>query len=299
MNADALRPFVDRPVGDLTAARHVAAELAHQLGSGPIALIRVGMNALYSSGDVVIRVGRPSAAPELALALARSLTLAGVAVAAPADDRVVTGDGLAATAWRRVEAVAAPIDWVAVGRAVRAVHRLDPATLPGEYPLPSPAGFPWWHFDEMIAETADDIDPAARDGLALAIERHRGWAEMAAPVVCHGDVHPGNVLMTADGPVLLDWDLMCHADPAWDHAMLLTLADRWGGDPGVYRSFSAGYARSYAGDPSATRFSELRNVAATLMRVRAGRTDPSAKVEAERRLRYWRGDPTAPMWRAQ
>jgi hypothetical protein len=43
----------------------------------------------------------------------------------------------------------------------------------------------------------------------------------------------------------------------------------------------------------------LRNVAATLMRVRAGRHDPAVRQEAERRLRYWRGDPDAPQWRAQ
>jgi hypothetical protein len=35
------------------------------------------------------------------------------------------------------------------------------------------------------------------------------------------------------------------------------------------------------------------------MRVRAGRADPVAKAEADRRLRYWRGDPDAPTWQAQ
>ena len=40
-------------------------------------------------------------------------------------------------------------------------------------------------------------------------------------------------------------------------------------------------------------------VAATLMRVRAGMGDADAMVEARRRLRFWAGDPDAPMWRAQ
>ena len=118
-------------------------------------------------------------------------------------------------------------------------------------------------------------------------------------VVCHGDVHPGNVLMTLAGPVLLDWDLLCHAHPGWDHAMLLTLAERWGGDPAVYPAFAAGYGRSLVDDRAAATFGRLRNVAATLMRVRAGRTDPSAGDEAERRLRHWRGDADAPPWTAQ
>jgi hypothetical protein len=40
-------------------------------------------------------------------------------------------------------------------------------------------------------------------------------------------------------------------------------------------------------------------VIATLMRVRAGRTDVVAAAEAERRLRYWRGDAGAPLWNPQ
>jgi hypothetical protein len=35
------------------------------------------------------------------------------------------------------------------------------------------------------------------------------------------------------------------------------------------------------------------------MRVRAGRTDPVARAEAERRLRYWRGEQDAPVWQSQ
>jgi Ser/Thr protein kinase RdoA (MazF antagonist) len=122
---------------------------------------------------------------------------------------------------------------------------------------------------------------------------------MAGQVVCHGDVHPGNVLMTADGPVLLDWDLLCWAPAAWDHAPLLRWADRWGGSAGGYDAYAAGYGTSFRGDPTAEAFGELRLVAATLMRVAAAIVDPAEGEEAERRLRYWRGDPDAPSWAAQ
>jgi hypothetical protein len=53
------------------------------------------------------------------------------------------------------------------------------------------------------------------------------------------------------------------------------------------------------GDGQAEAIAELRLVAATLMRVLAGRRDPAARAEAERRLRYWRGEPDAPQWTAQ
>ena len=137
----------------------------------------------------------------------------------------------------------------------------------------------------------------ARAGIDAALDRWAGWvrwdeeADAADLVVCHGDVHPGNVVMTTDGPVLIDWDLMSRAPAGWDHAPLMTWTERWGGAPGVYEAFADGYGRSLRGDPVAEGYAELRLLAATLMRLRAGRSDPAARIEADRRLAYWRGDP--------
>ena len=116
-------------------------------------------------------------------------------------------------------------------------------------------------------------------------------------MICHGDVHPDNVVMTTDGPVLLDWDTMCLGPPGWDHAMLLRLP-RWGWPARWYDDFAAGYGRSLADDPVANALADLRLVAATLMRLRAARDDPAAMPQAELRLAYWRGDPDAPTWTA-
>ncbi len=91
---------------------------------------------------------------------------------------------------------------------------------------------------------------------------------------------------------------MCLAPAAWDHSALLTWASRWGGPPQWYGEFAAGYGRSMEQDPVAVSLAELRLVAATLMRLRAGRHDPAAMPEAQRRLEYWRGDPAASMWTA-
>ena len=74
----------------------------------------------------------------------------------------------------------------------------------------------------------------------------------------------------------------------------MTWTERWGGEPGLYEAFADGYGRSLRGDPVAEALAELRLVAATLMRVRAGRNNPAAADEAERRLRWWRGDRDAP-----
>ena len=294
------RPFVDQPVGDIERARALASRVARDLELAEPTLLRAGMNALFRTGEVIVRVGRPSAPAGLAIELAQRLRARGIPAPVPASDSVSIDGNLAATCWQRLIDSGEPVDWRTVGSSVRQVHALERNHLPVGYPLPAPTAFPWWDFESVLADVGGEIDDDARAGLERAIEGNSAWRLLDGhQVVCHGDVHPGNVVMTADGPVLIDWDLMCTAPAGWDHAMLLTYAERWGGDPHVYPAFATGYGESLAGDITARRFAELRNVAATLMRVRAGRQDPAARLEAASRLRYWRGDPGAPMWRAQ
>jgi len=293
------RPYVDRPAGDLDAAGAVARRAARAWGLADPRLLRVGMNAIYLAGPAVLRVGHPTVGGDVAIRLARCLSAAGIPVAEPAREDLIVADGFTVTCWQHLAAVDAPVDWVEVGRIVRRVHDLDPTRLPTDYPIPSPRSFDWWDFEAMLAELGPRIDEAARGGLRAAVDRHPRWWSGDDLVVCHGDVHAGNVVMVASGPVLIDWDLMCRAPRGWDHGPLMTWADRWGGDPAAYPRFAAGYGTDLRGDPATLAIAELRLVAATLLRVRAAAADPRAQDEVERRLRYWRGDPDAPAWCAQ
>lgn len=296
------RPFVDTPVGDLEAAAQVAAVAATRWHLAPPRLLRAGMNAVFTSDDAVIRVGRPTAPPEGALELARRLATVGVRVPrALRPDPVVVG-AMTATCWERVPAdPGTGIDWEAVGRMVARLHRFGGGIVPDGHPCPSAVTFPWWDLERLLEELADDLDTRATAGLSACVQRHRDWRADASvdTVVCHGDVHPGNVVQGVDGPVLLDWDLLCRAPRGWDHGPMMTWAERWGGAVGEYEAFAEGYGWSGRGDAFAEAVAELRLVAATLMRVRAARIDPAAREEAERRLSLWRGDPGAPAWRAQ
>jgi Ser/Thr protein kinase RdoA (MazF antagonist) len=295
------RPFVDTPVGDIDRARLVAGHAAAHWGLGDAVLQRVGMNAVFVADDTVVRVGRPTAPATVALDLADHLAAIGVRVPAARRRDVVAVDDLVATAWELLVPAGTQVDWTAVGEMVARLHRAGTSVVPAGHPCPSPVAFPWWSFDAMLADVADVLDTEASEALSCVIERHRSWIPMltSGPVVCHGDVHPGNVVQTADGPVLLDWDLLCRAPAGWDHAPMMRWAERWGGASGEYEAFAAGYGWSGRGDPFAEAVADLRLVAATLMRVRVGRTEPAARREAERRLRTWRGDPDAPAWSAQ
>lgn len=297
------RPYVDRPVPNREIAAEAAARWASHWSLPAPRLLRHGMNSLYACGDVVLRVGAATAPAQASHELVRWLLGAGVPTISPVDGLVADDDDarVAVTGWEHVRESHQAVDWEFVGAAVRLLHSLPAEDVPAGYPTPNPSVFPWWRFDDMLADVREEIDGRAFESLSATVDRSAGWREDIArsAVLCHGDVHPGNVLVSDRGTLLLDWDLMSVANPAWDHAMLTTYATRWGGNADVYERFAAGYGISLADDTLTTTLAELRNVAATLMRVQAGRTDDDAKAEADRRLRYWRGEPNAPVWRAQ
>ena len=298
------RPFVDRPPGDLRVATRLAEIVARDADLPAPVLLHAGMNAIYRSGDLVLRVSNVNGPGASAYALADALAATGVRVARPADARpVVTDDEshLTLTAWMYVAPTGPVVDWHSVGEMVRRVRDLAPAEIPADYPVPPCTTYPWWHFDEILADVGGDIDDKARAGLERAVADHAGWVEASGGseqwVVCHGDVHPSNVISGPDGPVIIDWDLLCVGPPGWDHAPLRSMIERWGARPEWYSAFANGYGRDLSDDPVTRSLTVLRLVAATLMRVKAARADRVAAAEAQRRLCYWRGEADAPTWR--
>ena len=295
-------PFVAAPPGTVESVTRSARRAAEHWAYARPELMRMGMNGIFTVGDgVLLRVSNTTAPPDQAIWLAELLTSLGLRVPTYLRDEPF------ATGHHAVFAIAAvvergPVDWRAVGEMIARLHVVPPTTFAGRYPLPFCGDFPWWNFAALLSDVGADLDPASRVSIEAAIERGLPLLSdqrAGESVVCHGDVHPGNVLQSEDGPVLLDWDLLCHGPAAWDHGPLMTWTQRWGGEAGIYEAFADGYGRSLRGDPLAEAIAELRLVAATLMRVRAGRTSPAAAAEASLRLRYWRGETDAPQWHAQ
>jgi hypothetical protein len=295
-------PFVAAPPGTIESVTASAREAAAHWGLGEPQLLRMGMNGIFTAGDdVLLRVSRPTAPPQQAIALGTTLASAGLRVPVfLRDDAFVNGEHAVFAVARVAERGA--VDWGEVGEMIAHLHRLDPGDIAPLYPLPFCGDFPWWRFESLLDDVGGELDARSRHAIEDAISRDAPvlmQQREVALLVCHGDVHPGNVIQSSEGPVLLDWDLLCAGPAAWDHAPLMTWTNRWGGEAGIYERFAQGYGRAFTGDRLAEAIAELRLVAATLMRVRAGRTDPSAATEAALRLRYWRGDDDAPMWHAQ
>jgi Ser/Thr protein kinase RdoA (MazF antagonist) len=68
--------------------------------------------------------------------------------------------------------------------------------------------------------------------------------------LCHGDLHPGNVIMTAAGPRLIDWSGPVRAPAAYDlavsHIVLTELAAEVSDDPERPRAVNAAAQSEYA-----------------------------------------------------
>ncbi|HKU93894.1 MAG TPA: aminoglycoside phosphotransferase family protein [Vineibacter sp.] len=68
--------------------------------------------------------------------------------------------------------------------------------------------------------------------------------------LCHGDLHPGNVVMTADGPRIVDWLGAVRAPAAFDlgicHILLTELAPDVADDPQRPRAVNAAAQAQYA-----------------------------------------------------
>jgi Ser/Thr protein kinase RdoA (MazF antagonist) len=82
-------------------------------------------------------------------------------------------------------------------------------------------------------------------GILTLIERLR-----PGDGLCHADLHPGNVIMTADGPRLVDWTGAVRAPAAFDlacgHIVLTELAPEFVDDPQRPRAYNAAAQSEYA-----------------------------------------------------
>ena len=70
----------------------------------------------------------------------------------------------------------------------------------------------------MIDRAGDHLPDASRVAALARLD-----ALPAGHAICHGDMHPGNVLMTSSGPVVIDWMTSSCGSPAGDVARTLFL----------------------------------------------------------------------------
>lgn len=176
----------------------------------------------WGEGRVLKRFlpGRPAAKVEREYQVARAAKAAGLRV--PAAYELVTTDGRLGIVFERVEGGTMlehyqhqPWKLFAVTRLIAELH----AEVHG-WPAPPEIPSLRQRVEERIAG-AQGISEADRQVARRCLDRLSDGAAL-----CHGDFHPGNILMSASGPVIIDWSGGTRGDALADVAQTLVLLQR-------------------------------------------------------------------------
>jgi Ser/Thr protein kinase RdoA (MazF antagonist) len=178
---------------------------------------------VYAWGDGrVLKLFRPEWGMENAtreLAAARAIHAAGVPC--PRADEAVEVAGRAGILYERIEGpsllsllLARPWRLGAGGRllgeAHAAIHEVRVPEMPQVGTILS-----------RRISAAPDLPPGDREAALRALAALDG--STGAPTLCHGDYHPGNILLDARGPVVIDWENAATGDHTGDVARTLLL----------------------------------------------------------------------------
>jgi hypothetical protein len=111
---------------------------------------------------------------------------------------------------------------------------------------PPPAVIPLRNWvDAWLRSASGTLPKHIAPGILALIERLQPGDEL-----CHGDLHPGNVIMTAEGPRLVDWSGTVRAPAAYDlgvsHIVFTELAPEVVDDPERPRAVNAAAQSEYA-----------------------------------------------------
>ncbi len=109
----------------------------------------------------------------------------------------------------------------------------------------------------MIDRAGDRLPDTARVAALARLD-----ALPSGHAICHGDMHPGNVLMTSNGPVVIDWMTSTCGNPAADVARTLFLLRQSGIPnyiPAIQRNLIT-LARRRFGSVYLRRYNALRTI---------------------------------------
>jgi hypothetical protein len=230
----------DRVSRALAAAIAVAG--AHGLTTADPVLLHDGVNVVVHlrPAPVVARVATltPLLRPRIdrpfgrEVALATALAAAGAPVIPPSDE-LPPGphqhDGLTLSFWRYVQVLPEPPTAVEAGRTLAQLH----AVLADSGANIAADGAAERGWGDPLDTPLDDLAVFAARGRRLGapadlVERSTELTERLRPrltgpaMVLHGDAHPGNLLVTADGLRWTDLEDTCRGPRAWDLASLRT-----------------------------------------------------------------------------
>ncbi|MFF4801450.1 phosphotransferase enzyme family protein [Streptomyces sp. NPDC001351] len=260
-------------------------------------LLALGENAVFASGDLVVKVGRDAELLDRArreLAIAVWLADEGVPAVRAAEPKPLLVEGHPVTVWHRIPDAVRPAEPRDLAELLRIVHALP---LP-DFALPPRellGGVERW-----LRLAGDAIDPA---DAAYLRERRDGFAEAAAaltprlaPGPIHGDALPRNVHVGPDGPVLVDLETFSSDLREHDLVVMALSHDRYGMPDDAYDSFTEVYGWDVREWEGCSVLRGARETASCAWVAQHAPSNPKALVEFERRVASLRSGDEALRW---
>ena len=209
------------------AGRKTAAHKVKELSSPPIAQGRTAEIYAWDAGHILklYRDWCPSNWVDYEARIARAVYEAGVP--SPAAGEIVEVNGRRGLIYERLEGVsmlqqlnARP--WLASKHArwLAELHRqIHGQSITG---LPS--------YKDQLGRAIRNTPHLSQDVRKKVLAILQGLPE--SQTLCHGDFHPGNILITKRGPIVIDWMTACAGTPGADVArtcLLLTIGPKAAG----------------------------------------------------------------------
>jgi phosphotransferase family enzyme len=203
-------------------------------------------------------------------------------------------DGYLATAWDFVPSA----DCRPTGRDLaELLVKMHSLAIPAELDLPS-----WAPLDAVrnrVGE-AEALDPGDREFLLERCEQvERRLAELEFPRpwrVVHGDAHLGNVIPSADGPVLCDFDSSGVGPAEWDMVPVAVGVLRFGEPVDTYRQMVDTYGLDVTTWSGFQVLREVRELKLTTSVLPIMTSHPEVRPQLLRRLQDFRDGNTDATW---
>lgn len=229
-----------------------------------------------------------------AIQVTRWLISQGFPAAEPMDiDQPVTVPGHVATFWRYAAVTGDRPDTAALGRMIRRLHSLPPASVslpPANLlgslraDLAASASIPESQRRWLLTR-ADDLE-----------QQYRDCRSVLGMGLVHGDAHTGNLLPTPGGLVLIDWDSVGQGPRELD-LVPTSLGFRFGRAPAEWQAFCAAYGADPSRLPSMPLLQGLRELHALAAYVRNA-DNPAFRAELNKRITSIATSNQAEPWQA-
>ncbi|MFE4176202.1 phosphotransferase enzyme family protein [Streptomyces sp. NPDC056909] len=264
-------------------------------------LLSLGENAVFGTGELIVKVGRSAEDhPELLerarreVAIASWLVECGIPAVRAVEPRPRSVDGHPVTLWHRLPAAVRTAGPGDLASLLRLVHALPAPSfeLPRRDLLDG--------VERWLRIAGDAIDPADAGYLR---ERRDGFAEAAAtltpelpPGPIHGDALPRNVHVGPEGPVLVDLETFSTDFREHDLVVMALSRDRYGLSAEAYGAFTEAYGWDVRDWPGCPVLRGARETASCAWVAQHAPTNPKALAEFRRRVVSLRDDDPEVRW---